>query len=170
MSTQTKSKSRRVGHDFRIHKPRNTGDGAASNFQLVERDGEYGKNYMLFLEMAKQVKAPEGSENSAFGWKDKETKVVMKLGQTDIAEILMVLTGKKQTVGTGKGLFHENDNGNSVLHFNEYVKDDKLVGFALKITTKQGDVNNAVNHLVSPAEAEILTILLQRAIARMQGW
>ena len=58
---------------------------------------------MLFWDMAKQTKvAANDDDNAAFGWKE-DSKVSMKLGPVDIAEILMVLTGKKAKVGKDGG-------------------------------------------------------------------
>src|SRR5689334_21244493 len=108
MSEAVKTKSKSVGKQFRIYKSKNDGNGAASSFQLSERDGQYGKTYMLFLEMAKQTKVAENDDDdAAFGWKD-DSKVVMKLGPVDIAEMLMVVTGKKAKVGQDGSLFHKN--------------------------------------------------------------
>ncbi len=151
--------------EFRIYKPNKDKTGAATKFQLSLKKYDKYEEFILFLESAKQT-GLDSDGNASFGWKDTTLKVIMKLEPTDIGELLLVLTGQKEKVGSGKGLYHENTKGNTILQFER--KGD--TGYAYRLSNKQGDKLLAIQHMISPAEGEILRVLLTTALNRSFGW
>lgn len=90
---------------YRIYKPKQDNTGAAVAFQLsYKKDNEYDK-YQVFLVGANQLKTNDANGNSQFGW--KEGAITVKLGENDLGEILAVLEGRKESVGTKESLYHQ---------------------------------------------------------------
>lgn len=158
-----------MSKNFRVYKPNNQGTGAASEWQLSRKDTKYN-NVMFFLIGAKQTGKDE-NDNASFAWKDETQKVTMKLGENDIGEVLAVLNGLKDKAGTDQGLFHKNTKGNTVLSFSRYVKDDKFVGYGLRLSKKTTDgLTVQLQHLLSLGEGEILRVLLGEVVKEMYSW
>lgn len=160
--------------EFRIYKPNNKGDGAASKWQL--NDKQYQKNdkswteSLLFLTMAHQDGKDE-NDNAKFTWKNDAC--VMKLEESDIGEFLAVINGLKSEAGSGKGLYHETDKGNKILNFKFNEPTDKWpASFGLKINQKISENNQTkeYKHMLTLAEASVLKVLLEAAIRRMYQW
>lgn len=155
-------------------------NGSASRWELSRpKDNELPK---LFLSAAKQEGENENGD-ATFAWrrynKDDKTwsntdkSVSMKLGTSDIGELLAVISGRKNAVGNGKGLFHENPKGNSTLDFKLWGKENEdPSGFLITITNKGIDNKEAVriSHTLSFGDAENLRIFLQRALVDINNW
>lgn len=148
---------------FKIFRANKSREGAASQWSLSDKEGKVS----LFVDAAKQKPTDDAEGNATFDW---DSKLTMKLGEPDVGEILCVLKNIKREVGTGKGLFHANDKGNSVLNFSLYEKDNNPVCYSLRVSTQRDGVNSMVQHLVSFADGEILRVLLERFIARKYDW
>jgi len=144
--------------EYRIYKPRKTKDGAASKLQYSRS----GSDRNLFWVSVKEI--PSDGENAAFGWKDEEKAVTMKLGMADVSAMLATLTGKNAEAK----LFHQNPRGSTTLTLTR--DKDKGIYF-LRVTGKR-DENEAVqiSHSVTYAEAEVLRVLLERFIAVAFAW
>jgi hypothetical protein len=153
--------------EFRIYKPRNSGDGAATAFQVkvvLDEETNIRKCY-LFLVGTPQIGKDEKG-NAAFAWKDQEKTVTVKLGVVDIGEFLSVLSGKKQAVGTGKGLYHQNQTGSTSVDFKSTEN-----GYTLRLNKKVGTVvGTPVQHGITVGEAEILKILLEDFVRLNYKW
>lgn len=158
---------------FSVHRANKDKNGAASRFQLAKRDNKY----MLFLDVAKQNGELDQNGNATFAWRrwDKDNKqwenedkaVVVKLGQADIGEMLAVISGRKDAVASGKGLYHENEKGNSSIDFKTYGKANEApTTFLLTVTSKKQDAKEAlrISHSLSFGEAEVLRVFLQQAL------
>jgi hypothetical protein len=145
---------------FVLYKAKNSGDGAASQWNLgSDKD-------CVFLEMSNQ-KGKDKNGNASFDW---ENKICFKLGESDIGEILSVLTGLQQGVGAfdtekkkHKGLFHQNQKGNAVLYFGK----DKYGKFGIYLSVKRGEDRTIIKHTISNGEACVLGVLLRRALEVM---
>ena len=112
---------------------------------------------------------PSENENSAFDW---EGKVTVKLDLPDIGAILSVLYGRQDGVGKLKdgkrsGLYHKNSKGNAIIHFNENVQGDNLVGFSLRISKQIENDKKAVNSSITVDESHILRLFLEEAVKLM---
>jgi len=143
--------------NFVLYKARNDDSGAASQWSLGS------KRDCVFLEMANQA-GKNNKGNAKFDW---ENKIIFKLGETDIGEILAVLMGLQQGVGPfdqaknkHKGLFHSNKDGNSILYFGK----DEHGKYRIYLSVKRGEKRTAIQHALSNGEACILGILLRRAV------
>lgn len=152
--------------EFRSYKPNKAGNGAATKFQI--RAGPNQNNQervMLFVQSAMQTGVGE-DENASFGWKDESKTLTIKLGVNDVGEILSVIYGVKQQAGSEKGLYHQNDKGNSTLQFSFNEK----WGYNFRVTSKQDGVLKEVKHAISFAEAEVLRVLLTDFIRLTYQW
>lgn len=160
--------------EFRIYKPRNTGDGAASRLQFKVSSEKYGPRPYLFWEAAKQTGVDE-NKNAKFAWTEpKNMKVTMKLEEPDIGEILSVLHNFKDYVGTDpkKGMYHQNPSGNTVMRFSKMSKDGAAPNYYINLSAKKKDMKDAISvqHVISLSEAMIVRILLTDAVSRMYRW
>ena len=129
-----------------------------------ERDG------CFFLEMARQKTVPARTENgrhaATFDW---EHKVTVKLGLLDICSLLLVLEGKCEQAGNGRGgLFHDTAEANTVINLRQQT--EPVAGLALDVSRKHkrgdGEVQR-VRVLLTPAEALGLRCVFQSAIFPM---
>jgi hypothetical protein len=149
--------------NFSIYKARNSGDGAASQWNLgSEKD-------CVFLEMSNQ-KGKDANGNANFDWGNK---IRFKLGEADIGEILAVLVGLQKGAGPydtqqgkHKGLFHSNQSGNAILGFGK----DDAGRFKIYLSVKKNGEKTAISHLITKGEACVLSTLLRRAIEIMYRW
>ena len=144
---------------YKIFKPNKTNNGAASQFSWAQ------DKKCMFLEAASQLPTKDQEGNSTFDWKNK---LSFKLGEVDIAQILCVLRGIKDSVGYGdKGLFHSFGNNNAVLRFQKGDKGGYYLGISVK---KEGSEPVGVKHALTDSEGVLLEILLSRAIELVYDW
>lgn len=165
--------------EYRIYKPKKTKDGSASKFQIKVTQQKFGPETNLFLQSSHQT-GEDAQGNSTFAWKDEKRCVTMKLGETDIGELLSVLNGQKGGCGTKddkgmwKGLFHQNDRGSTVLQFSALPPREEggVHSYGLRISAKRKDADKPVmvQHMISVSEGEILKVLLQDTVSRMYRW
>jgi hypothetical protein len=157
--------------EFRIYKPTKEKKGAASKLELRQKEVQKGdftyQEWMMFWTGANQT-GEDASGNASFDWKTKEKpgkEVVLKLGDPDIGDLLAVLNKSKDKVGgpQGKGLYHQNDRGNSSLSF-EFVKSNNPQyddSYRFRLSSKIGDAPVLeVKHTITLAEAEIIKEIL----------
>jgi hypothetical protein len=164
--------------EYRIYKPKQTGDGAASALQMRTQPTPYGDNHIVFWKVTRQT-GVDDKKNASFAWKDDSKTISIKLEEVDIAEILALLNGQKAGLGMPdgkggfKGLYHQSDRSNTIFTLNKLAgKDGQLPAYALRISTKRKDAKEAlvIQHMLNLGELEVLKVLLTRALARMYGW
>lgn len=150
---------------FRIYRLNKNNNGAAIAFQLsYKKDNEFDK-YQAFLIGANQLGEADKNGNAQFNWKDGA--ITVKLGENDLGELLSVLEGRKDAVGTNGSLFHQTPSGGSkVINFSHGEK-----GYTLSISSKdkEGQVKKVFINL-SDGEASLLSVLLKRSVEKMFGW
>lgn len=176
MTKETKISNR----ELRFYKPNRTGNGGASKFQCKTKykksgDREYPE-LVLFLETALQ-NGKDDSGNAKFHWSQKgksNNSVTMKLGMTDIGEMILVLEGKTKFVGpppkqgrtVEPGLFHQNKNGNTSLRLK--WSDGKLF---LNLSSQDAKKEvTKVGHSLTPGEGAILCELLKEFVVQYHSW
>lgn len=147
---------------FSIYKARRSHDGVASQFDFNPQ------TKLLFLEMAVQTGKQDDKGNALFDWKNK---IAFKLGITDIGEILCVLIGKTNGVGRldgdrHKGLYHENDSGNSMLFFEK----GNSGGYYMKLSIKRGEEKIQLAQTLTNGEGIVLSTLLRCVIEAKYEW
>lgn len=142
--------------EFQLWKPKKDGKGAAAIFSYSP-----DKN-AIFVTMMPQKAGDDNSRSF-----DNEARINVKLGLNDVGEILRVLTGKAEGLGTKKdkywsGLYHQNANGNSSINLSrgDY-------GLIFRISVSRGDDNKAYNVGVTEGEANILEMFLRTYAPRM---
>ncbi len=153
---------------YRIYKPNMSGSGAASALDLTRK--EDGDIYLFWIGAQQTGKDKNGF--AAFGWKDDDKKVTIKLELVDLGEILACLEGRKPYAGPPpkegglpQGLFHKTAKGNSSLQLTK--KDDT---FHFRMSKKVDGKVTEVKHAISLGEASVLKTLLTRVVVLMQGW
>jgi hypothetical protein len=148
------------------YKPTKAGTGAASGWQLSRKEGVPS----LWFQMAKQA-GNNAKGNATFDW---EHKIIFKLGQNDVGEILAVLMRQKDGVGEKKpdgkhsDLFHQTEKGNTVLYFG--VSDKGGFQIALSRKMKGEAAATRIMHALTVGEAAYLLCLLHAAVPQLHGW
>lgn len=150
-----------MNKSLNFYKPRQDGRGSASQWSLGS------KNDCVFLEMSKEIGKDENG-NSRFDW---PKKLKFKLDELDIGEILSVIYGRQTGIGPKdpekgrhKGLFHQNDKGNSILSFEESADSQQV---HTRLSAKIGDEQNFVQLSMRIPELCLLKIFLEGAIRKI---
>jgi hypothetical protein len=163
---------------WRVYKPRKDSKGAASKLELKivkipkQIKGQDGasrtienRQVQLFWVAAKQT-GMDNNDNAAFAWNDESQNVTMKLGESDIGEILAALNRIKKQAGTDRGIYHTNPNGSTSMQFQNVGEK----GFSLRLAKKIGNTLTEVKHMISLGEAEILKTLLFQVVRTTYQW
>ena len=147
---------RKYKEKFKVYKPNRELKGAA--FQV---DFALDKQ-CCFLEFAKQKKEQE------FDWGNK---ITLKASVTDIGKILAVLNNRASSVK----LYHDPSKGQYSLA--QEVKNNALemtkgqYGYLIRISSQAQDKTvNAIQVSLSDDEAEILKIVLTKAVEGIYAW
>ncbi|MFH0953680.1 MAG: hypothetical protein V1873_05075 [Verrucomicrobiota bacterium] len=158
------ARKRRTGRLVFYH-PNGKGTGSAAQFELrLNRDGE-DRYDCFFLEMARQRAA--ASENAgqrtpaAFDWANKGT---VKLDFMDVSQFLMVLEGRCEEIGNGRGgIYHESGESNTLISFR---RSPEPKGYFLGVSRKKKDGTQLFKGqiLLSDAEATGLRCVFQAAL------
>ena len=87
---------------------------------------------------------------------DWENKIVVKLGFTDLCQMLQVFRGECESIGDGQGLFHRAGCGQTRITLRHLV--EPIVGYSLDLyRTLPGGQETSSRFFFSPAEALGLT-------------
>ena len=165
---------------WRVYKPNKGSSGAASRLEMKvvedERTGANGpftvRDVQLFWVASPQT-GTDSNGNASFSWSQKEDNksVTLKLGETDVGEVLAVLNNEKeeagQTGGKFSGIYHQNSKGSTTFSFKKSVGKGYYIRLAKK--TKSG-VLSEVKHTLSLGEAQILRVILERAVIEKYQW
>ncbi len=139
-----------------FYKPNRESHGAAVQFDLAV------DKQCIFLEASNQ-----NGEHS-FDW---QNKLVVKLDIVDVGKLLAVLN---RAAGQTK-IFHDPSKregyaGTTLNNTIEFMKGTQY-GFYLKISQQSSDRSvKAVSLPLSDDEAQVLRVLLEKAIERIYGW
>ena len=151
-----------------FYHPTQSGGGSAVRFEfhpaMSDRDG------CFFLELARQKTAPQRNESgrqaATFDW---EKKITVKLGLPDVCGLLLVLEGRSEQAGSGRGgIFHDTAEANTVINLRRQTA--PVAGLALEVSRKpksgEGDVQR-LRVLLTEGEAIGLRCVFQSAIFPM---
>ncbi len=138
------------------YKPNKTNTGAAIQFDLN------AQKQSIFLEAASQ------SGEQSFDW---GKKIIAKLDVVDIGKLLAVLVGASKF----SKIFHDPSKreGYTGSTLNTTIELTKGVqyGYFLKISQQSSDKSvKSISLGLSDDEAQVLRVLLERAIERIYGW
>ncbi len=140
-----------------LWKPNKEGKGNAAIFEYS------GEKASVFVTMMPQVPG----EQRRF---DQAKKVNLKLGPSDIGEILAVLNGRiegigrKNDAGFWSGLHHESPSGVTKISLS---KGD--YGLVFRVASERGEVKTANSVGISTGEAEQLKVFLSQCLWLMQS-
>jgi hypothetical protein len=141
-----------------IYKANNNNTGAVVQFKMGSESD------CMFMELAKQCRPMK--DPKPYDWEN--TKVTVKLGDTDIGKLLALFNGflveedpKKEDLM----LYHQNSKGNKIIKFKKQAK-----GYYMKVSIKEGDRNDSISLPISWDEAELIKIALTKGYEIILGW
>ena len=166
MNTTNDSARRPWNSRLAFYHPTASGGGAAARLEFhAARPGREG---CFFLEMAHQKTAAgrdtTGRQTATFDWEGKTTA---KLGFPDVCGLLLVLEGRSEQAGNGRGLFHDTAEANTVINLRHQTEP---AGYALEVSRKPKRPDAEVQRtrvLLSEAECFGLRCVLQSALLPM---
>lgn len=137
---------------------------SASQWELSYKEDNKYSPYLMFLTVAAELPDKDKDGNSRYDW---DNGIRIKLGLPDIGEILCVLDGRKDSLGTKGSLYHASpDGGSKVINLN--FKDGV---FDFSVSRQDKDKNNSrLYHRINDSEAIILSTLLKSAITTIMNW
>ncbi len=164
------SESKKFETTFKIFKPRQNGEGAASQWEFNPKP----EKRCMFLESApqKNIKGDKDT-NASFDW---DNKITMKLGLLDMGEILATFTGLQKGAGPldgegrHKGIYHQPPGGNKNTILQIAINKSQTMYYLRLSQKSQGQEMKSVEHAITFAEASVLAVLLRRAIEVLHGW
>lgn len=138
---------------FCIYKANNNKSGAAAQFKLADNLP------CVFLEVARQINDREAS--APYDWANK---ITVKLGDTDIGKILLLLNGQGPEQ---LELIHKSPKGGT-----KYITlQVQERGIFMQVNSKAEDgTSNRVSFPIGYDEAGLLKLALERAYLIMLGW
>lgn len=149
--------------NYKIYKPnlKDSSKGAATSWEYNTTTRNF------FLTIAQQNKEKDAGGNPTFGW--KEHSEMLKLDVEELAEIVLVTTKAKPSLGNlddsngkGKGFYHQTKDGNTILKIYQLE-----TGFGLEISSKKEGVQFWSGQRISPSEAEVIKLMCEHAATRM---
>lgn len=167
-STTQRARTRKLT----FYHPNANGNGTAVEIEVApatpDRDGQ------VFVSIAPQNPNPEnvvvtasGKQCAAFFWKNR---LCVKLSFQEVAEMLMVLSGKSKALlhGSKEGLFHASSEANTTVSFKQ-SEDSNHAGsifFGVSRSLKSNpDSRQSLCFNFSPAEAFGLRMALEQSMA-----
>ncbi|MDD5704901.1 MAG: hypothetical protein PHR35_03190 [Kiritimatiellae bacterium] len=146
------------------------GNGAAVRFELKTAQGE--REGCFFMVFARQKTLPErnggnGRQTATFDWNGK---ITVKFGFSDICNLLLVLTGRCEQAGGGRGLFHDTADANTVIALR---RQQEPAGYALEVSRKPKHAGAEVSRmrvLLAEAEALGLKCIFEQALLPIVFW
>lgn len=131
-------------------KANNKESGAAAILQYSE------ERNAVFLQMM-----PQDGERSF----DNNAKITAKLNASDLSAMLSVATGNLPDCGKdGKGLYHQNDKGSSIINLSRYESKGEFVGWYLSLSVKRDNNDTRLSVLIQPSEIEMLRVYLEESL------
>jgi hypothetical protein len=126
--------NRRYPGTLAFYHPNSAGTGSAVRFELKPALGN--REGCFFMELARQKTAAARDGNGArqaatFDWAEK---VTVKLGVGDVCSLLLVLRGRQEEAGNGKGLFHDTAEATTVIRLRRGGAE--FQGTALEVSRK----------------------------------
>jgi len=149
---------------LRFYHPSASGRGSAMQLEPRFSNRQGDRYNCFFLELAAQKTAPGRADgervHATFNWKEK---LAVKLEFTDICELLVVLEGRAEKAGNGRGgLYHQHGSVNTIITCQKAERGGYLVGLSRKDAAT--GATNRVNIVLSEAEAVGLRHVLQTSL------
>ena len=164
MDANANEKTRVWGQSLALYHPSATGSGAAFRLEPRVNRRPTDRANCFFLELAPQKTAAERQRGqrapATFDW---ERKLTVKLGFSDICEMLAVLEGQSERAGAPRnGLFHDTGAANTLITFERDEQGGVLVGLSRK--TREDKDPRRIRFVLSNREAIGVRCLLQTGL------
>ena len=142
------------------------GSGSAARFEVVPAGGD--RDGAVFLTLAQQKSVATGSVdqgNRQYATFDWPSRVTVKLGFSDLCQMLLVFNGQAATIAEGKGLFHDSRGTTTIINLTRQTEPDP--GHVLEASRRaKGDAEQAarVRIVFNAAEAFGLGAALEQTL------
>lgn len=155
--------------DLIFYKANAKNSGCAVKLSLStkpSKDRENQTDTLLFMEFSPQSQEKDEAGNARFDWKNR---VVMKLDQPDIGEMLAVLNGWQEKAGYKGSIYHEDKDGNTkILNFEKTTFNDvQYLSVKISANNKQAGTTVRMQQLVSLGEAATLKVFLEDSLRKL---
>lgn len=136
-----------------FYHPTGKGDGSALRLEPRVNRTESDRHNCFYLEMAPQktvaVRDADQKSPATFDW---ERKLTVKLGFSDICELLTVLEGRQEKAGGQRnGLYHESEKAVTVISF---LRNTERGGYLVGVSRKDKAGGELVRLHITLGEAE----------------
>ena len=162
-TTPSQTESRAYRPKLALYHPNARGTGSAVRFELLPAVDDAEGCIMLTIAGQSAVgdrRAPTPTY-ARFDW---ENKIVVKLGFTDLCQMLQVFRGECESIGDGQGLVHRAKCGLTRITLRHLV--EPIVGYSLDLyRTMPGGQETSSRFFFSPAEALGLTEAVSGSMA-----
>ena len=149
---------------FRIYRANKSGSGFASAWELSYKEENKYDPWMCFVNISKQ-KGNDSNGNATFDW---DNGLTVKLGPTDIGELIAVIRRLQKEAGYQGKLYHRTKSGNKVITFSKAEKDG--FHFSVSAQDKNKKSSGKYSQVISNGEAMILLTLLEEAVRKIYLW
>ena len=161
-TTTNQTESRAYRPKLALYHPNARGTGSAVRLELLPATDDAEGCIMLTIAGQSAVgdrRAPTPTY-ARFDW---ENKIVVKLGFTDLCQILQVFRGECESLGDGLGLVHISTSGTTKIVLRHLL--EPRCGYSLEVyrTSGQGDSNGRV--FLSPNEALGLSAAIEGSLS-----
>ncbi len=150
-------------NSFRVYKANKQSKGTASEWQLSYRHGEKYQPWKLFFSIATQIGVDENG-NARFDW---EKAICVRMGISDLCEILAVLEGRQESAGHEGKLYHATENDSKVINF---FRNEGSGSYCIKVSHKSQRGLVALQQGLSVGEGCALRVLIESAIPKLVNW
>lgn len=136
-----------------FYHPSPKGTGAALQLDLRLNGAGEDRYDCFFLEMANQKQAAaegeKGRRHASFDW---EKKVTVKMGFSDVCELLTVLEGRREQAGNGQqGMYHQTTDTNTLISFRRSAEQGT---YLLNVSKRKSDGAQLFKGFIALSEAE----------------
>ena len=119
-----------------FYHPNAKGSGCAVQFDLrpatADREGSLFAAFAVQKTTGGAPREGGGRQAATFHWGDK---ITVKLGFSDVCQLLSVLEGRTAAAGDGKGLFHDTGETSTVIHMARVA--EPLPGVSFEVSKKR---------------------------------
>lgn len=149
-----------------FHASANVAAGVAAEIQVrpASRRND-GYIFLTLIPQKDEMKVREtsgGRKVASFDWNGR--KIGVKLGFSDICNLLLVLHREVQQMGEGRGLLHDSKDATTVIYFEQNKDRPGVFSLCLSRKSKSGGDVNRLRISFSAVEALGLRLFLEQAL------
>jgi hypothetical protein len=147
-----------------FYHPNAGGNGAAVQFELKAAHGRREGCIFMVFGRQKTLAVRNGDGTRQMPTFDWANRITVKLGFADLCNLLLVLNGKHEQAGGGRGLFHDTAEANTVIGLRRNAEPP---GYLLDVSRKakqQGAEAQRMRVLLTEAEALGLRSIFEHSL------